>query len=137
MNNFPTEAQMGETANSGAAVAQSALARKQGSKNKSDQTAAPAATVVAPQPLQIPSGTDGKTYRKYQRRTDIYLAPTNINMMFHLQLHRMFRSTSMTRLPGSTTILQPVYITIPIHNTITTMKPALTSTGIMRQAHTL
>lgn len=66
VNNFPTEAQMGETANSGAAVAQSALARKQGSKNKTESTAAPAAMVVAPQPLQIPNGTDGKTYRKYQ-----------------------------------------------------------------------
>ncbi|EAT43594.1 AAEL004989-PA [Aedes aegypti] len=62
MSNFPTEAQMGETANSGAAVAQSALARKQGSKNKAETSTAPAATLPAPQPLQIPNGTDGKTY---------------------------------------------------------------------------
>lgn len=57
MSNFPTEAQLGETANSGAAVAQSALARKQGSKGKSD-TSGPA-TVA---PLQIPNGMDGKKY---------------------------------------------------------------------------
>nr|XP_029724914.1 RNA-binding protein 5 [Aedes albopictus] len=62
MSNFPTEAQMGETANSGAAVAHSALTRKQGSKGKAETSTAPAAMLPAPQPQQIPNGTDGKTY---------------------------------------------------------------------------
>ncbi|XP_055545406.1 RNA-binding protein 5-A [Wyeomyia smithii] len=67
MSNFPTEAQLGETANSGAAVAQSALARKQNAKNKSDSSTTTAsssgpAAIIAPQPLQIPNGTDGKKY---------------------------------------------------------------------------
>lgn len=65
MSNFPTEAQMGETANSGAAVAHSALTRKQGSKGKAETSTAPAAMLPAPQPQQIPNGTDGKTYRKF------------------------------------------------------------------------
>ncbi|XP_038110702.1 RNA-binding protein 5-A [Culex quinquefasciatus] len=60
MSNFPTEAQLGENANSGAAVAQSALARKQGSKGKSDSTATSGPATVAP--LQIPNGTDGRQY---------------------------------------------------------------------------
>ncbi|XP_058818923.1 RNA-binding protein 5-A-like isoform X2 [Topomyia yanbarensis] len=69
MVNLPSEAQLGETANSGAAVAQSALARKQNSKNKSDSsstttasTPSTPAAIIAPQPLQIPNGKDGKTY---------------------------------------------------------------------------
>lgn len=58
-------------------------------------------------------------------------------MLLPRQQHRMYRNISTMRLPGSTTILQPDYTTIPIHNTITIMKPALISTGIMRQVHTL
>ncbi|XP_058447315.1 RNA-binding protein 5-A-like isoform X2 [Malaya genurostris] len=68
MTSLPSEAQLGETANSGAAVAQSALARKQ-SKNKSEasstastSTSSNPAAIIAPQPLQIPNGTDGKKY---------------------------------------------------------------------------
>ncbi|XP_055595162.1 RNA-binding protein 5-B-like isoform X2 [Uranotaenia lowii] len=88
MSNFPTEAQLGETANSGAAVAQSAMARKQGSKNKTDTSdsgliAPPPPTITQPQPLEIPNGTDGKKYPQpdvtqyqYDETSGFYYDPT-------------------------------------------------------------
>lgn len=60
--NMPTMSQMGETANSGAAVALSAIQRKQQkqySKISQAQTAAALAT-----PMQIPNGQDNRKYRK-------------------------------------------------------------------------
>ncbi|GAB0094536.1 RNA-binding protein 5-A [Sergentomyia squamirostris] len=62
-SNLPTMSQMGvETANSGAAVAQSAIQRKQiaqqgGKYSKGDTSSSTTAT-----PLQVPRGTDGKKY---------------------------------------------------------------------------
>lgn len=69
--NLPTMSQLGETANSGAAVALSAIQRKL--KQQYGQTTAPtssAATAATPTaaattpPLQVPNGTDNKRYRK-------------------------------------------------------------------------
>ncbi|XP_037024190.1 RNA-binding protein 5-like isoform X3 [Bradysia coprophila] len=53
-NNLPT---MGETANSGAAVAMSAIQRKQKQQNKVSSSQAPVT-----QPIQIPTGLDNKKY---------------------------------------------------------------------------
>lgn len=53
--------QIGETANSGAAVAMSAIAaiqRKQKQQNKANTSQA------AAQPIQIPTGLDNRKYRK-------------------------------------------------------------------------
>lgn len=50
--------QIGETANSGAAVAMSAIQRKQKQQNKANSSQA------AVQPIQIPTGLDNKKYRK-------------------------------------------------------------------------
>lgn len=60
-SNLPTMSQIGETANSGAAVALSAIQRKQ-KLYKSN-----AAAVVQPVTLQIPTGIDSKTYGKMTR----------------------------------------------------------------------
>lgn len=51
--------QIGETANSGAAVAMSAIQRKQKQQNKSN-----AAQAVTAQPIQIPTGLDNRKYRE-------------------------------------------------------------------------
>lgn len=51
--------QIGETANSGAAVAMSAIQRKQKQQNKVNTSQA------AAQPIQIPTGLDNKKYRKF------------------------------------------------------------------------
>lgn len=58
-NNLPTMSQIGETANSGAAVALSAIQRKQKQQNKVNSSPAVA------QPIQIPTGLDNKKYRKF------------------------------------------------------------------------
>lgn len=74
--NLPTMSQLGESANSGAAVALSAIQRKQNKlkgngADAASTTAATAAAVsatvptVAAVPVQVPTGTDGKKYRKY------------------------------------------------------------------------
>lgn len=61
--NMPSMSQMGETANSGAAVALSAIQRKnQKQYNKISQAQTAAATVTVP--LQIPNGQDNRKYRK-------------------------------------------------------------------------
>ncbi len=62
-NNLPTMSQIGETANSGAAVAMSAIQRKQKQQSKAN-TSQQSQPVVA-QPLQIPTGLDNKKYRKF------------------------------------------------------------------------
>lgn len=64
MNNLPTISQLGETANSGAAVAQSAIQRKQFKKNV-DNAVASTSTAIVPIQIQTPKGDDGKKYRKY------------------------------------------------------------------------
>lgn len=69
-NNLPTMSQIGgETANSGAAVALSAIQRKQkqGSCNgKAQSIAAPIELAsTANEPLHVPNGTDGRIYREY------------------------------------------------------------------------
>lgn len=58
-NNLPTMSQIGETANSGAAVAMSAIQRKQKQQNKANSSQA------AAQPIQIPTGLDNRKYRKF------------------------------------------------------------------------
>ncbi|CAD7086141.1 unnamed protein product [Hermetia illucens] len=71
--NLPTMSQLGESANSGAAVALSAIQRKQNKlkgngADAASTTAATAAAVsatvptVAAVPVQVPTGTDGKKY---------------------------------------------------------------------------
>lgn len=57
-NNLPTMSQIGETANSGAAVAMSAIQRKQKQQNKANSAQ------VAAQPIQIPTGLDNRKYGK-------------------------------------------------------------------------
>ena len=65
MANLPNMSALGENANSGAAVAQSALQRKmQKTSNKIDTTPVMPATVATMQVLEIPNGVDGKKYRK-------------------------------------------------------------------------
>lgn len=60
--NIPTMSQIGETANSGAAVALSAIQRKQ---HKQYEKISQAQTVAAaPTVLQIPTGQDNRKYRK-------------------------------------------------------------------------
>lgn len=68
--NLPTMSQLGQTANSGAAVALSAIQRKL-KKNFTQSTAETATTaavtspaVVQAAPVQVPNGTDNKKYRK-------------------------------------------------------------------------
>lgn len=56
-NNLPTMSQIGETANSGAAVAMSAIQRKQ-KQNKANSSQA------VNQPVQVPNGLDNRVYRK-------------------------------------------------------------------------
>lgn len=65
-NNLPTMSQIGETANSGAAVALSAIQRKQ----KQYKAAAAA----------VPSGTDNKKYRKF---IEIILSCCFINLFVY------------------------------------------------------
>lgn len=60
--NLPTISQMGETANSGAAVALSAIQRKQKQSNNGKGPYQAAAPV---EPVQVPNGTDGRKYREY------------------------------------------------------------------------
>lgn len=61
--NIPSMSQIGETANSGAAVALSAIQRKQHKQyEKISQAQSVAAVVVTP--LQIPNGQDNRKYRK-------------------------------------------------------------------------
>ncbi|KAJ6648831.1 RNA-binding protein 5 [Pseudolycoriella hygida] len=55
-NNLPTMSQIGETANSGAAVAMSAIQRKQKQQNKVNPLQA------VPPSIQIPTGLDNKKY---------------------------------------------------------------------------
>lgn len=68
--NLPTMSQLGETANSGAAVALSAIQRKLKQQyTQSTVVNATAAAVASPAvvptaPLQVPNGTDNKKYRK-------------------------------------------------------------------------
>lgn len=67
--NLPTMSQIGETANSGAAVALSAIQRKQkqykNSSSASSSSITTAAIVQSTTPVQVPSGTDNKKYRKF------------------------------------------------------------------------
>lgn len=60
-NNIPSMSQIGETANSGAAVALSAIQRKQ---HKQYEKISQAQSAVAATVLQVPNGTDGRIYRK-------------------------------------------------------------------------
>lgn len=63
-NNLPTMSQIGETANSGAAVALSAIQRKQQKQQYSKNTLP---TTSASGSLQIPNGTDNRKYRKSKK----------------------------------------------------------------------
>lgn len=60
--------QIGETANSGAAVAMSAIQRKQKQQNKANSS-----SQAAVQPIQIPTGLDNKKYRKFSSKIPSYL----------------------------------------------------------------
>lgn len=61
--NMPTMNQMGETANSGAAVALSAIQRKQQKQYEKLSQATPAAA-AATTAIQVPNGHDNRKYRK-------------------------------------------------------------------------
>lgn len=61
-SNLPTINQMGETANSGAAVALSAIQRLQKTNNGNNK---PTVAATPAEPVQVPNGTDGKKYREY------------------------------------------------------------------------
>lgn len=64
--NIPSMSQIGETANSGAAVALSAIQRKQHKQYEKISQAQSAAAAMAT--LQVPNGTDGRKYRKLTER---------------------------------------------------------------------
>lgn len=84
-SNLPTISQIGgETANSGAAVALSAIQRKQKQSSNGKPPFAVAATLPTSavlEPIQVPNGTDGRTYREYLSIFNIYIAS------FHFQAH--------------------------------------------------
>lgn len=75
-SNLPTLSQMGETANSGAAVALSAIQRKQKQSNNGSTGGSGGGTTAAPvtpaEPIQVPNGTDGKKYREYLSECSLF-----------------------------------------------------------------
>lgn len=62
--NLPTMSQIGETANSGAAVALSAIQRKQKQQFKASGGATSVAATMQSNVIQVPNGKDRKKYRK-------------------------------------------------------------------------
>lgn len=131
-SSLPTMSQIGETANSGAAVALSAIQRKQqkqfGNKNVAASNNMPNIVVATPAVIQMPNGTDNRKYRKKNFCSQNFVLYLNKYLSlifiasFFQQQHQTFRCINSMNLRDIIMIPQLVYITMQTLNTTIMVK---------------
>lgn len=129
---LPTMSQIGGTANSGAAVALSAIQRKQKQQFNNKATVAP----TPASPTQIPNGDVTKKYRKYSTRLSPSGKKLIENFISFVEQHRQTQHNISTKSHlAITSIRALVFTTTLARSIITTVKSPLICIGIRRSAH--